>query len=144
MVSRPAELDLLEQRGGRLRVVHLREVVRDVGDEAQRVVAPLPQPDLEQRLGAGRDPQLAAPRALAGAAGSGLLAWWVIAIGRVCGTAIGTEPMLTTRVTPNRSTTSRTARAKASQRMSGSGPCSSRYGVPPVSRSSRTTSRGAS
>ena len=25
---------------------------------------------------------------------SGLLAWWVIAIGRVCGTAIGTEPML--------------------------------------------------
>ena len=75
---------------------------------------------------------------------SGSLAWWVIAIGRVCGTAIGTEPMPTTRVTPNRSTTSRTARANASQRLSGSGPCSSRYGVPPVSCSSRTTSRGAS
>ena len=43
---------------------------------------------------------------------SGLLAWWVIAIGRVCGTAIGTDPMPTTRVTPKRSTTSRTARAK--------------------------------
>ena len=75
---------------------------------------------------------------------SGLFAWWVIAIGRVCGTAIGTAPMLTTRATPNRSTTSRTARAKASQRLSGSGPCSRRYGVPPLSRSSRTTSRGAS
>ncbi len=74
----------------------------------------------------------------------GLFAWWVIAIGRVCGTAIGTEPMLTTRVTPNRSTTSRTARANASQRVSGSGPVSRRYGVPPVSCSSRTTSRGGS
>ena len=41
--------------------------------------------------------------------------------------------MLTTRLTPNRSTTSRTARAKASQRLSGSGPCSRRYGVPPLS-----------
>ena len=72
------------------------------------------------------------------------MAWWVIAIGRVCGTAIGTEPMLTTRVTLKRSTTSRTARMNASHRLSGSGPWSSRYGVPPVSCSSRTTSRGAS
>ena len=71
-----------------------------------------------------------------------MLAWWVIAIGRVCGTAIGTEPIDTTRVTPNRSTTRRTAPANASQRLSGSGPCSRRYGVSPVSRSSRTTSRG--
>ena len=75
-----------------------------MGDEAHRVVAPLPQPHLEQRLRAGRDAQLAAPRALAGQQ-LGLLAWWVIAIGRVCGTAIGTEPIDTTRVTPNRSTT---------------------------------------
>ena len=75
---------------------------------------------------------------------SGWLACGVIAIGRVCGTAIGTEPRLTTRRTSKRSTTSRTARANASHRLSGSGPCSSRYGVPPVSRSSRTTSRGAS
>ena len=75
---------------------------------------------------------------------SGSLAWWVIAIGRVCGTAIGTEPMLIVRVTAKRSTTSRTARAKPSHRMSGSGPCRSRYGVPPVSWSSRTTRRGAS
>ena len=75
---------------------------------------------------------------------SGRLAWGVMAIGRVCGTAIGTAPMLTTRLTSKRSTTSRTARAKASHRMSGSGPASSRNGVPPVSRSARTTSRGAS
>ena len=75
---------------------------------------------------------------------SGWLAWWVIAIGRVCGTAIGTAPMPTTRVTSNRSTTSRTARQNASHRLSGSGPCSSRNGVPAVSVSSRTTSRGAS
>ena len=50
----------------RLRVLELGEVVRDVRDEAHRVVAPLPQPHLEQRLGAGRDPQLAAPAAFAG------------------------------------------------------------------------------
>ena len=75
---------------------------------------------------------------------SGSLACWVIAIGRVCGTAIGTEPSETTRWTPNRSTTVRTPRQNASHRMSGSGPCSSRYGVPPVSWQSRTTSRGGS
>ena len=60
------DLDLLEQRGRGPRVVHLREVVRDVRDEAHRVVAPLAEPDLQQRLGTARDPQLAAPRALAG------------------------------------------------------------------------------
>ena len=57
---------MLEQRDRRRRVVELGEVVRDVGDEAHRVVAPLPQPHLEQGLGAGRDPQLAAPPALPG------------------------------------------------------------------------------
>ena len=81
---------------------------------------------------------------LAPGTSSGRLACGVIAIGRVCGTAIGTEPIETTRVTPSRSRTSRTARAKASQRLSGSGPCSRRYGVPPLSCSSRTASRGAS
>ena len=75
---------------------------------------------------------------------SGRLAWGVIAIGRVCGTAIGTAPMLTTRETPKCSMTSRTARAKASHRTSGSGPVSSRKGVPPVSRRARTSRRGAS
>ena len=75
---------------------------------------------------------------------SARLACGVIAIGRVCGTAIGTEPMAITRVTPSLSRTSRTARANASQRLSGSGPCSRRYGVPPLSCSSRTISRGAS
>ena len=34
-----------------------------MGDEAQRRVGPLPQPDLEQPLGAARHPQLAGPRA---------------------------------------------------------------------------------
>ena len=75
---------------------------------------------------------------LAPGTSSGRLACGVIAIGRVCGTAIGTEPMATTRLTPSRSTTSRTARAKASQRLSGSGPCSSRYAVPPLSCIRRT------
>jgi acetyl-CoA acyltransferase len=45
------------------------------------------------------------------------LACWVIAIGRECGTAIGTEPIDTTRLTSNRSTTARTASTKASQRL---------------------------
>ena len=138
-----ADLEVLEQHERGLRVLHLRQVVRDVGDEAQRVDAPLPQPDLQQRLRARRDPELALPRALAGDE-LGAVGVGVIAIGRVCGTAIGTAPMLTTRLTSKRSTTSRTARAKASHRMSGSGPASSRNGVPPVSRSARTTSRGAS
>ena len=75
---------------------------------------------------------------------SALLAWWVMAIGRVCGTAIGTDPIPITRVTENRSTISSTARQNASHRMSGSGPCSRRYGVSPSSRNSRTTRRGAS
>ena len=72
------------------------------------------------------------------------LACGVIAIGRVWGTAIGTDPIETTRLTRSRSTTSRTARANASQRLSGSGPCRRRYGVPPLSRRRRTSSRGAS
>ena len=54
------------------------------------------------------------------------MAWWVTAIGRVWGTAIGTAPIPITRVTPKRSTTCRTATAKASQRLSGSGPASRR------------------
>ena len=81
---------------------------------------------------------------LSAASSSGLLAWWVIAIGRVCGTAIGTAPSPMTRLTPRRSTTYRTAAAKASHLLSGSGPCISRYGVPASSASRRTTSRGAS
>lgn len=75
---------------------------------------------------------------------SGRLPWAVTTTGRVCGTAIGIDPMLTDRVTPNRSMTSPTARAKASQRTSGSGPLNSKNGVPPESGSTRTTSRGAS
>ena len=88
-----------------LGVVELGEVVRDVGDEAHRVVRPLPQPQLEQGLGAGRDAQLAAPRAVAGEQARGCWRGWVIAIGRVWGTAIGTAPSPITRLTPKRSTT---------------------------------------
>ncbi len=81
---------------------------------------------------------------LSAASSSGLLAWWVIAIGRVCGTAIGTAPRPITRWTPSRSTTWRTVAANASHLLSGSGPCMRRYGVPASSPSSRTTRRGAS
>ena len=66
MVSRPAISTCSSSAADAARVVHLRQVVRDVRDEAHRVVAPLPQPHLQQRLGAAGDPQLAAPRALAG------------------------------------------------------------------------------
>ncbi len=65
-MRRPARSTLLEQRRGRARVVQLGKVVGDVRDEAHRVVTGLAQPDLQQGLGAGRDPELAAPRALAG------------------------------------------------------------------------------
>ena len=54
---------------------------------------------------------------LAPGTSSGRFACGVIAIGRVCGTAIGTEPIATTLATPRRSRTSRTARAKASHRV---------------------------
>ena len=72
------------------------------------------------------------------------LACWVSVIGRECGAAIGTEPIATTSRTSRRSTTWRTARAKPSQRVSGSGPVSMRYGRSRLSRISRTTRRGAS
>ena len=74
---------------------------------------------------------------------SGEVPWLVSITGRVCGTAIGTEPRPTVSRTPKCSMTSRTALAKPSQRVSGSGPCSSRNGVPSESRTSRTTRRGA-
>ena len=45
-------LEVLDQDPRGLGVLNLGEVVRDVGDIAQRVVPPLPQPDFEQRLGA--------------------------------------------------------------------------------------------
>ena len=54
---------------------------------------------------------------------SGMVAWLVSITGRVCGTAIGTAPIETVSRTPNFSTTVRTASAKASQWVSGSGPC---------------------
>src|SRR3954453_12819355 len=60
------ELDLLQQRDRRLGEVELGEVVRDVGDEAHRVVTGLAEPQLQQSLRAGRDAQLAAPRAVGG------------------------------------------------------------------------------
>ena len=72
------------------------------------------------------------------------VAWLVSITGRVCGTAIGTAPSETVSRTRNASTTARTAAANASQCVSGSGPCISRYGVPRLSWLSRTTSRGAS
>ena len=72
------------------------------------------------------------------------MAWLVSCTGRVCGTAIGTEPSDTTSRTSKCSTTARTAFANASQRMSGSGPLSRRYAEPCLSCISRTTSRGAS
>ena len=75
---------------------------------------------------------------------SGSVAWLVSITGRVCGTAIGTAPIDTARRTRSFSTTARTASAKASQWVSGSGPVSSRYGSPRLSWLSRTTSRGGS
>ncbi len=72
------------------------------------------------------------------------MAWLVSCTGRVCGTAIGTDPIDTTSRTEKCSTTERTAREKDSQRMSGSGPVSRRYGEPCSSSINLTTSRGAS
>jgi hypothetical protein len=74
---------------------------------------------------------------------SGRLAWLVAITGRVCGTAIGTDPMETTSRTPKCCTTARTPSANASQWVSGSMPDRRRYGVPRRSRSRRTTSLGA-
>ena len=68
----------------------------------------------------------------------------VIAIGRVWGTAIGTEARERTELTLNRRTTSWTAVVNASQRLSGSGPRRKRYGAICWSRISRTFIRGAS
>jgi hypothetical protein len=57
-------LEALEQRDSCLRVVELGHVVGDVRDEAHGVVAPLPQPELDERLRAGRDTDLPAPDVL--------------------------------------------------------------------------------
>ena len=138
-----AALDVLEQRERGLRVVHLREVVRDVRDEAERVVAPLPQPDLEQRLRAGRDPQLALPRALAGDQ-----------LGAVGVGGDRDRPGVRHRHR-HRAQADHAGDAELLDDLAhgageglpadvGLGAGSSRYGVPPVSRSARTTSRGAS
>ena len=72
------------------------------------------------------------------------VAWLVSCTGRVCGTAIGTEPSETDE--PHLEVLDDRAHrpANASQRMSGSGPVSRRYGEPSSSSISRTTSRGAS
>ena len=137
-------LEPLEQRGRGLRVVELRDVVRDVRDEAHGVVTPLPQPELDAATAALAGTRISPRQTFSCTSSRCAVAWLVSCTGRVCGTAIGTEPSETTRRTSKCSTTARTALANASQRMSGSGPVSRRYGEPSRSSISRTTSRGAS
>ena len=65
-------------------------------------------------------------------------------IGRVCGTVIGAEYSDTVRPTSKRSTRSAMTPENASQRKSGSGPDSSRKGLPALSRTTLRVSSSSS
>ena len=96
--------------------------------EAHRVAAELSEPVLQQVAGGARhlDP---VSHGSYPAISSRRVAWAVMPVGRVCGTAIGMALKPTLSRTLSRSISSMIARTKRSHRRSGSGPLSSRKGA---------------
>ena len=120
----------LEQRSGRLRVVELGEVVRDVRDEAHARRGPTPRAAARAAPGRWRAPGSRRARRSPARAGAGRSRGWSAHRPGVRHRHRHRRPARRRSATPKCSTTARTAAANASQRMSGSGPLSRRYGAP--------------